>query len=181
VEIPALSGLGSLGELAFGMVEGSRIPAQRRAVRGASDGLREALATAGRLSTSRGGGGSALVVLFSDALGEPEDLLRSLESARSAGAAGSAREVAVVRVLTPEEVDGPPMGTQRFVDAALRAGGRAHWGRANTRSALDAYRARMHAHREAVRRGVLAMGGRFVEHRTDEDPARALIKLLESG
>ena len=71
--------------------------------------------------------------------------------------------------------------TQRFVDSALRGIGTAKWGRANTKAALEAYRTRMRAHRDTLRHGVLAMGGRYVEHRTSDDPAQALIKLLESG
>ena len=183
-EIPALSGLGSLAELGSRMIEGAEIPETRSARRRQplnADGLTDTLRTAAQLSTTRGVGGSAMVILFSDALGEPEKILSALEAARSSGTTGALREVALIRILTPEEADGPPIGTQRFVDSTLRALGAGRWGRANTRAALEAYRARMRAHRDTIRSGVLAMGGRFVEHHTGEDPARALIKLLESG
>jgi len=180
VEVPALSGIGSLSELASGIASGGQIPMQRLRKDEQGDGLGLALEAAGRLSAARGAGGSALVVLFSDALGEPEDTIRALGAARAASGGGQ-REIALVRVLTPEEIDGPPLSTHRYVDAALRRGRGAGWGRANTKASLDAYRSRMRSHRDALRQGVLALGGRFVEHRTDEDPARALIKLLESG
>ncbi|MFB3431555.1 MAG: DUF58 domain-containing protein [Phycisphaerales bacterium] len=184
VEIPALSGLGSLAELGGRMVEGAQIPETRTARRRqalSADGLRDTLRSAAQLSSTRGVGGSAMVILFSDALGEPGEVLGALEAARSSGTSGALREVALIRILTPEEADGPPIGTQRFVDSALRGIGAGKWGRANTKAALEAYRTRMRAHRDTLRHGVLAMGGRYVEHRTIEDPAQALIKLLESG
>jgi hypothetical protein len=59
VEVPALSGIGSLSELASGIASGGQIPMQRLRKDEQGDGLGLALEAAGRLSAARGAGGSA--------------------------------------------------------------------------------------------------------------------------
>ncbi|HVT60781.1 MAG TPA: DUF58 domain-containing protein [Thermoanaerobaculia bacterium] len=82
-------------------------------------------------------------------------------------------EVLVLRVLAPQEIELPPGGEALFEDA--ETGERVAFGGGASR---EAYAARFAAHREALRRDLLALGVAFAELRTDEPLAAALRSFL---
>jgi uncharacterized protein (DUF58 family) len=110
----------------------------------------------------------ARTVWFSDFLGAPEELEKSLLAFSRSGAGGH-----LVRIIDPAEEDFPYAGRTRFESPG---GERSEiFGRAE--SVAPSYRARFRAHGEALAQLATRFGWTQMSHRTDHAPQAALIAL----
>lgn len=109
-----------------------------------------------------------LVLLFSDCLDDPEDLIRALDRLRHRG-----HDVALVWVLDPDEIDLGVATVSRFRD--LEGGAELV---AEPRALRRAYQAEVERHRLRLREACLARAIAFIPCTSDEPPARPLNELL---
>lgn len=114
------------------------------------------------------------LVLFGDFLDPIAPLARTLRDLAGRGARGH-----VVQILDPAEESLPYSGRVRFT-APGGAGDGGQWLVNRTEDIRDAYVARLHAHREALRDLTRSLGWSFALHHTDTPPQAALLGLHQT-
>lgn len=157
--VPPGAGQPSLRQI-IGSLEQSQPSVGRRDGQGRE--LIEAIAAAGAI-TPRGG----LVVVISDALDEAGPMLDALASVRFAQ--GRHRDVALIQVLAPEEMDISGIGAARLVDPESGVAVNARADRC-----AGAYAAALRAHIESLRSGIGRLNGRYGLCLTSKSPLDAL-------
>lgn len=116
---------------------------------------------------ARGG----LVVVITDALDEPGPILDALSRVKYAR--GRNRDVALLQVLAPDELDISGVGSARLVDPESGLGVSARGERCG-----DSYAASIQRHIETLRSGVGRLNGRFGLCMTHQSPVDALHRAL---
>ncbi|MEC9374075.1 MAG: DUF58 domain-containing protein [Planctomycetota bacterium] len=129
--------------------------------------LSVAVDAAVRASPQRG-----IVFILSDALDEPAALLDSIARLRFAPA-GRGRDVALLQLLTPDELDLEPLDAARLIDPETRVASSARGD-----DVAAGYRAAIAGHIESIRKAVEGMGARHVLASTSDDAVETLRRLL---
>lgn len=119
------------------------------------------------------GGRHDLVVVITDALDPPDALLDAVARLRHAGHARRTSDVAVLQVLTDDELDLAHAPTARFADPESGDVTQA----APTSVAVE-YAMRVRAHVDDLHTRLSAMGARHTLHRTSQAPLQALFDLF---
>ncbi|MDX2116152.1 MAG: DUF58 domain-containing protein [Planctomycetota bacterium] len=158
-----------------------------RAVHRVVDMLERLEAGAGRAGLAAGVDAAAtalprggVMAVVTDGLDDQGPLLASLRAARggrSTRGRAAVREVIVLQVLAADELRPPVLPDVRLVDPA--SGARAAGARDGSEAA--AYGVLIAERCAQLRRGVLALGGRYALHVTDGHAAEALRAVLERG
>ena len=120
-----------------------------------------------------------IVFGLGDALEDAGALLGAAARLQSGGRAGAAarramRDVSLVHVLSRDELELPRLANAaRFVDPES-----ARSVRTSPRAVADRYAGLIHEHCEALRLGVLSLGGRYVLATPSDDPIETLRRLV---